>query len=98
MDKYYYVYMLGSRRNGTLYIGVTSNLVQRIWQHREGVADGFTKEHGVGRLIWFEQHVDVETAIRREKQLKRWNREWKIRLIETTNPYWNDLYESIAGL
>ena len=97
MDKYYYVYMLASRRNGTLYIGVTSNLVQRVWQHREGVADGFTKEHGVGRLVWFEQHVDVEAAIRREKQLKKWNREWKVRLVESANPYWNDLYESIAG-
>ncbi len=97
MDKAYYVYILASRRNGTLYTGVTSNLVQRVWQHREGAADGFTKEHGVGRLVWFEQHDDVEAAIRREKQIKRWNREWKIRTIESANPYWNDLYDDIAG-
>src|SRR5574337_910137 len=92
MEKQFCVYLLASRRNGTLYVGVTSNLVQRVWQHKEGVADGFTKQYGVKRLVWYEQHDDAESAISREKQLKKWNREWKIGLIESANPYWNDLY------
>jgi len=97
MEKQFCVYLLASRRNGTLYVGVTSNLVQRVWQHKEGVADGFTKQYGVKRLVWYEQHDDAESAIAREKQLKKWNREWKIGLIESANPYWNDLYDEIAG-
>jgi putative endonuclease len=97
VDKAFCVYILASRRNGTLYVGVSSNLVQRVWQHKQGVADGFTKRYGVKRLVWYEQHDDAESAITREKQLKKWNREWKIRLIESANPYWNDLYDDIAG-
>ena len=97
MEKSFCVYLLASRRNGTLYIGVTSNLTQRAWQHKEGLADGFTKEHGLKNLVWYEQHESADSAITREKQIKKWNREWKIRLIEESNPYWNDLYPEITG-
>ena len=94
--KVFYVYILASRRNGTLYIGVTSDLVRRIWQHREGAVPGFTKTYSVHRLVWFEQHADAESAIRREKRLKTWLRAWKIQLIEAANPHWEDLFDSIA--
>lgn len=87
------VYILASRRNGTLYIGVTSNLLQRIAQHREGMLGGFTKQHGVKMLVWFEPHDDIEEAILREERLKKWNRAWKLRLIEESNPTWRDLAE-----
>lgn len=90
------VYILASKRNGTLYVGVTSNLVQWVWQHREHLAEGFTKEHDVTRLVWFEMHDSMEAAISREKQIKKWNRAWKMRLIEEANPYWNDLFEQIV--
>ena len=89
------VYILASQRNGTLYIGVTSDLVQRIWQHKNDVLEGFTKKYGVHLLVYFEQHEDMENAIIREKRLKKWNRDWKIRLIEEKNPDWNDLYSSL---
>ena len=95
MEKQFYVYILASDRNGTLYIGVTSNLILRIWQHQEKQVKGFTKKYDVQKLVWFEQHENAESAITREKQIKKWNRDWKIRLIEETNPYWNDLYPSI---
>lgn len=85
------VYILASQRNGTLYIGVTSDLMVRIHQHREGMTDGFTKRYGVKRLVWFEMLADMEAGITREKQLKKWNRAWKLRLIEEANPQWNDL-------
>ncbi len=97
MDKVFYVYVLASRRNGTLYVGVTSNLVQRTWQHKEGFVSSFTKEHDVKKLVWYEQHETAESAITREKQIKKWNRVWKVELIEAANPYWNDLYPQIAG-
>ena len=87
------VYILASRRNGTLYIGVTSKLLQRIAQHRDGTLGGFTKHHGVKMLVWFEPHEDIEEAILREKRLKKWNRAWKLRLIEESNPEWRDLAE-----
>ena len=96
MSSAFYVYMLASDRNGTLYVGVTSDLVKRVWQHKEGFVEGFTKEYGVKQLVWYEQHDSAEAAITREKQLKKWNRAWKIELIQTMNPYWNDLYEDIA--
>ena len=96
MEKAFCVYILASRRNGTLYVGVTSDLIKRIWQHKEGLADGFTKEYGVKYLVYFEQHDSAEAAILREKQIKKWNRAWKIRLIEKTNQYWNDLYPEIV--
>ncbi len=97
MDKTSYVYMLASTRYGTLYLGVTSDLIRRVWEHREGAADGFTKKHGIKQLVWFEIHADVISAITREKQLKKWNRAWKIELIQRENPYWRDLYEDIVG-
>lgn len=97
MDKTFYVYMLASARYGTLYLGVTSNLIKRVWEHREGVVEGFTKEYGVKQLVWFETHTDAVAAITREKQLKKWNRAWKIRLIQQENPYWRDLYEELAA-
>ena len=85
--------MLASQRNGTLYVGVTSNLVQRIWQHKEVLADGFTKKYGVKLPVWYEQHETMESAISQEKALKEWQRAWKIALIEKMNPEWRDLYE-----
>ena len=97
MEKAFCVYLLASGRNGTLYVGVTSDLVKRAWQHRASAVEGFTKEYGVKSLVWYEQHENAESAITREKQLKTWNRAWKIRLIEETNPYWNDLYGEITG-
>jgi putative endonuclease len=93
----YYVYMLGSGLNGTLYIGVTSNLGKRIWEHKEGLVNGFTKRYAVKNLVWFEVHDDVIGAITREKQLKKWNRAWKIQLIQENNPRWRDLYYDILG-
>jgi len=92
MDKQPATYILASGRNGTLYIGVTSSLVTRVWQHREHLADGFSKKHCITTLVWFEQHGCMEAAITREKQLKKWHREWKIKLIEERNPYWRDLW------
>ena len=97
MERAFCVYILASKRNGALYVGITSNLAQRTWQHKEGLADGFTKEYGIKLLVWYEQHENAESAITREKQIKKWNREWKIRLIEKSNPYWNDLYPEIIG-
>ena len=96
MDKTFYVYMLASARYGTFYLGVTSNLPARVWQHREGVVEGFTKKYGVKQLVWFEIHADAISALTREKQLKKWNRAWKINLIQQENPYWRDLYEDIV--
>jgi putative endonuclease len=85
------VYLLASHRNGTLYAGVTSDLLGRLYQHREGLIPGFTKDYGVHRLVWFEQHATMEYAITREKRIKKWNRAWKIKLIEEANPDWRDL-------
>ena len=90
------VYLLASRRNGTLYVGVTSDLLQRIHQHREGLIPGFTRDHAVKLLVWFEQHGTMELAIEREKRIKKWNRAWKLRLIEEVNPRWRDLAEDIG--
>ena len=89
----YYVYILASGRNGTLYIGVTNNLERRMYEHQHGMVPGFTKRYGVTKLVHFEQTELVESAIAREKQLKRWNRQWKIELIEKDNPEWRDLSE-----
>jgi putative endonuclease len=89
--------MLASRMHGTLYVGVTSDLAGRVWQHREGVADGFTKRYGVKRLVYYEVHATMEAAITREKQIKEWKRAWKIELIEGMNPGWRDLFEEIAN-
>ena len=89
------VYLLASQPNGTLYIGVTSDLVKRVWQHKNNVVEGFSKKHSVHLLVYFEQYSDMITAIAREKQLKKWKRSWTIHLIEKGNPNWNDLYGSI---
>jgi putative endonuclease len=89
------VYILASRRNGTLYVGVTSNLAGRIWQHQHDLVAGFTQSHGVHTLVWFEQHTSMATAIVREKSIKHWRRQWKLQLIESVNPTWRDLYPDI---
>ena len=91
-----YVYILASKPKGTLYIGVTSNLVQRVWQHKNDFVEGFTKRYRVHRLVWHEVHDSMESAISREKALKKWKRLWKIGLIERSNPKWVDLYDEIA--
>jgi putative endonuclease len=97
MDKQPATYILASQRNGTLYTGVTGNLVGRVWQHREHLVRGFTDKHHVVQLVWYELHGSMEAAILREKRLKKWNREWKIHLIEASNPYWNDLWPAISA-
>ena len=95
-ERSYCVYILASKIGGTLYIGVTNDLVRRVYEHREKLAESFTKKYQVARLVYFEQLDDIESAIRREKRLKKWNRAWKIRLIEENNPNWDDLYPNIA--
>ena len=90
------VYILASKRNGTLYIGVTSDLPGRIHQHRSGTIEGFSKRYDVKTLVWYEVHDEMEAAIRREKQLKKWERAWKLRLIEDGNPEWRDLAEDLG--
>ncbi|MDO8668555.1 MAG: GIY-YIG nuclease family protein [bacterium] len=94
-EKQYYVYILASKRNGTLYIGITSNLADRVFKHRSGAYDGFTKKYKVGKLVYYEVHGDVYGAISREKQLKDWKRNWKIQLIEKNNFVWRDLFNEI---
>ena len=84
-----------NKPNGTLYVGVTSDIAKRVWQHREGVADGFTKKHGLKRLVYAEPHEDIRTALQREKNLKHWSRDWKIQLILDVNPNWDDLYDQL---
>jgi putative endonuclease len=89
------VYILASTRNGTLYVGVTSNLIQRIWQHKEGLADGFSKKYQTKLLVWYELHETMESAIAREKAIKRWNRSWKLELVEKKNSGWIDIYPDL---
>ena len=91
-----WVYLVTNRPNGTLYVGVTSNLAQRAWEHREGVADGFTKRYGLKRLVFFEHHETIRAAIQRERNMKHWPRTWKVRLILAQNPTWEDLYDRLA--
>ena len=91
-----YVYLLASKKQGTLYLGVTSNLIRRVYEHKQGTVPGFTQAYGVRTLVWYEAHGDVIEAIRREKQLKKWKRSWKIRLIEEMNPEWRDLYYELV--
>jgi putative endonuclease len=95
MTKQPAVYILTSQRNGTLYIGVTSNLQKRIWEHKNNLIEGFTKKYGVHQLVYYELHQDMMSAITREKQMKKWNRAWKVELIERQNPEWKDLWEGI---
>jgi putative endonuclease len=94
--KSYYVYILASKRHGTLYIGVTNDIIRRVYEHKNDFIDGFTKKYGVHILVYYEQCESIESAIQREKRLKVWHRNWKIRLIEEANPDWKDLYEIIA--
>jgi putative endonuclease len=96
MNKQPAVYILASKRNGTLYTGATSDLVKRIWEHRSNLVEGFTKRYGVHQLVWYELHESMESAIQREKRLKEWKRGWKVELIESTNANWEDLYHSIV--
>ncbi len=91
----FYVYIMASQRNGTLYIGVTNNLVRRAYEHREGLVEGFTKRYGVKLLVYFETYSDIRDAINREKKLKGWKRSWKLHLVEEMNPEWKDLYYEI---
>ena len=97
MSKRPAVYILASKRNGTLYIGVTSDLVKRTWEHKNGVSGGFTAQYDIRTLVYYELHQDMRSAIVREKQMKKWQRAWKIELIEKSNPNWNDLWPEIAG-
>ena len=93
----YFVYLLASRNHGTLYCGITNNLLRRVWEHKTNQVSGFTEKYNVKRLVWWEGHSDVDLAIRREKRIKRWRRAWKIALIERENPDWLDRYEAIGG-
>jgi len=95
--KCYWTYIMASRRNGTLYVGVTSDLARRAWEHREGVVPGFTKKYGVTMLVYFETFDDIRVAISREKRLKFYRRYWKVRLIESVNPQWRDLYDTLSA-
>ena len=95
-ERNYWVYIVASGLGGTLYIGVTNDLIRRVYEHKSKVAEGFTRKYDIDRLVYFETFDDIENAIRREKRLKKWNRAWKIRLIEEANPNWIDLYPSIA--
>ena len=94
--KNFYVYILSSQRNGTLYTGITSNLLKRVYEHKHGLVEGFTKKYNVHNLVWYELHESAESAIMREKQIKKWKRDWKLKLIEKVNPRWTDLYEKIS--
>jgi putative endonuclease len=96
MKKQPAVYILASKRNGTLYIGVTSDLVKRVWEHKNNLVAGFTRRYGIHQLVWYEIHETMESAITREKRLKNWKRQWKIELIESNNPNWLDLYKMIV--
>ena len=96
-ERYYWIYILASGLGGTLYVGVTNNLIRRMHEHRMGLVPGFTKRYHVHRLVYFEPHTDIEAAIRREKGLKKWNRAWKVKLIEAQNPNWDDLYPAVAS-
>jgi putative endonuclease len=94
--KNFYVYILCSQRNGTLYTGITSNLLKRVYEHKHGLVEGFTKKYKVHNLVWYEVHESVESAIMREKQIKKWKRDWKLKLIEKENSGWIDLYDKIS--
>lgn len=97
MDKPGFVYIMASDRNGTIYIGATSDLPKRVWEHRNGIIDGFTKQYGCKLLVWYEAHDGIESARERELRMKEWKRAWKIREIEGLNPEWEDLYDRIAS-
>jgi len=91
-----FVYILASGRNGTIYIGITNNLIRRVWEHKAKLAQGFTAQYAVSKLVYYEEHQDITIAIQREKRLKEWPRKWKIELIEKNNPYWHDLFDQLS--
>ncbi len=93
--KSYYVYILTNKKQGTLYLGITNNLIRRIYEHKQGCVDGFSKKYKTNQLVYFEETSDVDSAIQREKQMKKWYRSWKIKLIEQNNPEWKDLYKDL---
>ena len=95
LDKQPCVYLLANKKNGTLYLGVTSDLIRRIWEHKNNVIEGFTKWHQIHNLVWYEVHIDMRSAITREKSMKKWKRDWKLELIKKENPEWEDLYNTI---
>jgi putative endonuclease len=97
MMKQFYVYILSNKRNGTLYTGVTSDLLKRVYEHKNDLVDGFSKRYGIHNLVWYEMHETAELAISREKQIKKWNRKWKMELIDNSNPFWDDLYEKLTA-
>ncbi len=97
MDRQYYVYILANKPYGTLYVGVTNDLVRRAWEHKNGFVDGFSKEHQLHRLVWFEVHDSPYEAISREKRIKKWHRDWKVNLIQAMNPSWDDLYATVIA-
>ena len=97
MGRNYYVYILANAMYGTLYVGVTNDLIRRVWEHQNDVVPGFTREHQTHRLVWYEVHESAYEAITREKRIKKWNRDWKVNLIQKMNPEWNDLYAAIAA-
>jgi putative endonuclease len=98
MKEEFYVYILSSNRNGTLYFGVTSNLIKRVWEHKNKFIEGFTRKYNIDKLVYYEQYRDAQNAIKREKRIKKYNRTWKLELIEKSNPEWKDLYNEITGL
>jgi putative endonuclease len=95
MINQYYVYILSSKKNGTLYVGVTNDLIRRVGEHKESLVEGFTNKYKINKLVYFETYNDINEAVLREKRLKKWNREWKIRLIESINPNWDDLTDKL---
>jgi len=95
MQKSPCVYILASRPNGTLYVGITSDLLKRVWEHKNDLVEGFTKRYGVHKLVWYEAHETMDSAIHREKKIKKWNRKWKLALIERSNPQWQDLFDNL---
>ncbi len=97
MMKQFYVYILSNKRNGTLYTGVTSDLLKRVYEHKNDLVDGFSKRYGIHDLVWYEMHETAESAISREKHIKKWNRKWKLELIDNSNPFWDDLYEKLTS-
>ena len=96
MEKQFYVYILASKRNGTLYTGVTSNIIQRVWQHKNKEAKGFTAKYDIDKLVYYEVHYSADSAFTREKQVKKWRRSWKLKMIESINPAWRDLYHDLC--
>ena len=96
MERRFFIYIMANKRNGTIYTGVTNNLTARVWQHKKSIREGFVSEYDLHKLVYFERHGNISSAISREKQIKKWRRKWKLQLIEKQNPEWRDLYEEIV--